>query len=563
MAGQSKAGDVMVDYTESQKKIIATAHTAVAFVVVVALVAMAAWLFLKGLSIASRAVIPVVTGFFLALFFKPYYLWLEKKVRIPVVALLLLVMTVLLPIGLLVWWAGAVIVNEIVGLVKQIPVMMGQALERIESSFPNLHSVLGQLKLACGRLADAISNLVGTATSVETSAMEASGGQVAAACANYGETISNVVASASNVDTAKMVEFYTNCSQTVNETLSHVVQAGEEAVGAAANAVSTNCDASTAQATVGGFNLNTEKLGELYATYGDQIKKVGANIIQAGYDKFGHAAAGAGETAVAAATSAGASAAGAGAAGAGAGETAVAVATSAASNAASAGGGAQGWVSGASSVVTKVGAGVVGILKGIFYVLVTTIFFVYFLMSKNCQGGKIADAIPLLSDKTRSLVASQIDTLIEILVSFYQRQVLICLVEGCFYGVGFWLIGLPYGFFIGFLLGALNLIPFFGSIVCLPIAIVFACFGTGGSGLRVILVLVVWGIGQVLNGYCITPKIQGDRTGFGYAGMIFSFLFWTLFLGPLLGLLLAIPLSACCVVLWRTFCKLTRPDGIL
>jgi predicted PurR-regulated permease PerM len=73
----------------------------------------------------------------------------------------------------------------------------------------------------------------------------------------------------------------------------------------------------------------------------------------------------------------------------------------------------------------------------------------------------------------------------------------------------------------------------------------------GGSGLRVLLVLVVWGIGQFLDGYFITPKIQGDKTGLGYTGVIFSFFFWATVLGPMLGMLLAIPLSAFCVVLWR------------
>ncbi len=150
MSRQSKVRNVMDGYTESQKKIITTAHTAVAFVVIVALVAMIAWFVLKGLSIASRAVIPVATGFFLALFFKPYYLWLVKKVKIPIFALLLLIVSVWFPIVLLVWWTGAVIVNEIVGLVKQIPVMVGQALDWIESSFPNFHAVLEQVKLVCG-----------------------------------------------------------------------------------------------------------------------------------------------------------------------------------------------------------------------------------------------------------------------------------------------------------------------------------------------------------------------------------------------------------------------------
>lgn len=169
----------------------------------------------------------------------------------------------------------------------------------------------------------------------------------------------------------------------------------------------------------------------------------------------------------------------------------------------------------------------------------------------------------LLKDKTRKLVVDQIDTLIDILVSFYQRQTLICLIEGCFYGIGFWLVGLPYGFLIGLTLGTLNLIPFLGSIVCLPLALTFAYFGSDGSSIKVFLVLLVWGLGQFLDGYFITPKIQGNKTGLGYAGVIFSFLFWTIFLGPLLGMLLAIPLSACCVVLWRTFCEQTRSSGIL
>ena len=498
----------MDGYTDSQKKIITTAHTAVAFVVVVALVAMVAWFFLKGLSIASRAVMPVATGFFLALFFKPYYLWLEKKVKIPIVALLLLVVTVLLPAGLLVWWAGAIIVSEIVELVKQIPVMIGRALDWIESSFPNFHAVLEQVKLACGWLADSIVNLVGTTQQVDASMAGASGNQVAAACANCGDAIANTVGATLNADTTNMVQ------------------------------ICTNANVSAEPITAGGMNLTTEKLGELYATYGDKIKKVGTDIIHASYDKFGHAAADGG---------------GAVAAGMRAGSTAV-----------SAGHSSLGWAyAGASGVMMKIGGSVAAVLQWFVYVFVTAIFFVYFLMTKNFCGGKIAEAIPMLKDKTRRLVANQIDTLIDILVSFYQRQILICLIEGCFYGFGFWLVGLPYGFFIGLVLGTFNIIPFFGSIVCLPLALTFAYFGLGGSGLKVVLVLLVWGIGQFLDGYFITPKIQGNKTGLGYAGVIFSFLLWTMFLGPLLGMLLAIPLSACCVVLWRTFCKLTRSSGIL
>ena len=62
----------------------------------------------------------------------------------------------------------------------------------------------------------------------------------------------------------------------------------------------------------------------------------------------------------------------------------------------------------------------------------------------------------------------------------------------------------------------------------------------------------VWAAGQIADGYAITPLIQGQRTGLGFAGVIFSFLFWSAVFKSLLGLLLAIPLSAFCLVLWRT-----------
>ena len=214
------------------------------------------------------------------------------------------------------------------------------------------------------------------------------------------------------------------------------------------------------------------------------------------------------------------------------------------------------------SAFAALGSGVAGLLRGVFYVLITTVFFVVFLMTKKCRGGQIAEGLPLLKDKTKTFIAKQIDAIIDIMVSFYQRQVLICLIEGCLYGLGFWLVGVPYGFIIGFMLGLVNIIPFMGTLTCLPIVLVLAYFGNGGSVARMILALVVWVFGQFIDGYLITPKIQGDKTGLGYAGVIFSFFLWSMLLGPVLGLLLAIPLSACCVILWRAIRDLTKSASV-
>ena len=199
----------------------------------------------------------------------------------------------------------------------------------------------------------------------------------------------------------------------------------------------------------------------------------------------------------------------------------------------------------------KAGVGVLKYLTGIGTGLVTFIFFAFFVTRPAMRGEDYVREMPFLKDDTKGFVASQINLFIDIVVSFFQRQVVICLIEGALYGMGFTLVGLPYGFVLGFLLGMLNLVPLFGTVVVLPLALPIAYFGDGGSLLRLVGVLAVWLTGQVLDGYLITPKIQGEKTGLGYAGVIFSFFFWGVVFHSMLGLLLAIPLSAFCVVLWR------------
>ena len=353
----------MIEFTENQKKTVATGLTVLSLTLVVAFVAFTAWLLLKVLSFVAPAILPVVLGFFLALFFKPYYRWWLRCLRNPSLALVVMLLTVLVPLVVLAWYAGAVFVDQVTNLVAQAPMLAKQVMDWFQATFPRMHALLMQ-------------------------------------------------------------------------------------VGAPVNDV-----------------------GEIYSRYG--------------------------------------------------------------------------------ATALKAGVGALRCLTGVVSALVTLIFFVFFLMSRDRRGSEIVAQLAFLKDSTRDFVASQVDSFIDILVSFFQRQIVICLVEGVMYGTGFWLVGLPYGFLIGFALGVLNLIPLFGSVVCLPVALPLAYFVHGGSLTRLLLVLGVWGLGQLLDGYLITPRIQGNKTGLGYAGVIFSFFFWGTLLGPLVGMLLSIPLSAFCVVLWR------------
>ncbi len=368
----------MLELSGRQRKWAAAGVTSLAVAVVGAFVLGIGWIVLNVLHLAAPALVPVMMGLFLSMFFKPYYGWFLGKMRNPTLAFSAMALTVLVPAGLVLWFAGSMLVEQLSAFVSAAPTIVTRASEWCQTKHPGLYSGLVQLGVP---------------------------------------------------DSALL--FFTDPVQ-----FSHDI------------------------------------LAQLGTQYGGKAVKVSFSVV-------------------------------------------------------------------------KYLIGVVGWI-------VTMIFFVYFLMKPALRGNDCVQQMPFLKEETRNFVAAQIDSFIDILVSFFQRQVIICLIEGLLYGLGFVLVGLPYGFVIGFALGTINLVPLLGTVICLPIALLLAFFGDGGSLLRLIGVTSVWAAGQIADGYAITPLIQGKRTGLGFAGVIFSFLFWSAVFKSLLGLLLAIPLSAFCLVLWRT-----------
>jgi predicted PurR-regulated permease PerM len=73
----------------------------------------------------------------------------------------------------------------------------------------------------------------------------------------------------------------------------------------------------------------------------------------------------------------------------------------------------------------------------------------------------------------------------------------------------------------------------------------------GGGWDRVGFVLIVFAIVQLIEGYLLTPKIMGQRTGLHPMAIIVAIFFWGAALSGILGMILAIPLTAFLVVFWR------------
>ncbi len=122
---------------------------------------------------------------------------------------------------------------------------------------------------------------------------------------------------------------------------------------------------------------------------------------------------------------------------------------------------------------------------------------------------------------------------------------------GVLLAIGFTIIGLKFGLIIGLVVGILNIVPYLGTIIGLVVAVPLAFFQTDGGWRLVGLVLVVKIIVQTIEGWVLTPKIMGERTGLHPVTIIFSIFFWGTAFGGVLGMLLAIPLTAFFVTAWR------------
>lgn len=188
---------------------------------------------------------------------------------------------------------------------------------------------------------------------------------------------------------------------------------------------------------------------------------------------------------------------------------------------------------------------------GLFAWAVLPVYLAFFLMAKPFETRKIGDFLPFLKKETREDVVYLFSQFVEILLTFFRGQIIVAFAQGLLFALGFALVGLPYGIVIGISLGFLNIIPYLGSIAGLAVALPLAYFSKSGGLALVALVLVVFSTVQAIEGYILTPRIMGKRTGLHPALIIFAVFFWGVALGGILGMMLAIPLTAFAVVFWR------------
>ena len=172
-------------------------------------------------------------------------------------------------------------------------------------------------------------------------------------------------------------------------------------------------------------------------------------------------------------------------------------------------------------------------------ILITPVVTFYMLRDWNCFVAKVDSLLPRKSKKNIRQQAKEID---KALAGFIRGQVSVCFLLGCFYALGLYLVGMDLGLVIGFLAGILSFIPYVGSITGFVLSIILAMAQFGNIA-SVISVIVVFALGQFLEGNFLTPKLVGDNIGLHPVWIMFALLAGSVLLG-FLGLLIAVPAAA-------------------
>jgi predicted PurR-regulated permease PerM len=128
-------------------------------------------------------------------------------------------------------------------------------------------------------------------------------------------------------------------------------------------------------------------------------------------------------------------------------------------------------------------------------------------------------------------------------------QILVNACYGVCFGAGLFLFGIPNAALWGVIAGILRIVPYAGALTAaiFPFILALAVFNSWGPPLLVVLLYVLL---ELVTANLVEPWLYGAHTGISSLALLVTTVFWTLLWGWA-GLILAIPLTVCVIVLGR------------
>jgi predicted PurR-regulated permease PerM len=178
-------------------------------------------------------------------------------------------------------------------------------------------------------------------------------------------------------------------------------------------------------------------------------------------------------------------------------------------------------------------------------VLIPVVLF-YVLMDGHVALAHMRQWVPV---KAQSSVDSFVQEADSVLGEYVRGQLLVMLILAAYYVIGLSLFGLSVAWPIGIFTGLAVFVPYVGFGVGLLLAALSGFLEMAPMQATLMLV-VVFGLGQLIEGFVLTPRLVGERIGLHPLAVIFALLAFGQLLG-FVGVLMALPASAVLLVALR------------
>jgi predicted PurR-regulated permease PerM len=161
----------------------------------------------------------------------------------------------------------------------------------------------------------------------------------------------------------------------------------------------------------------------------------------------------------------------------------------------------------------------------------------------------VSRILELVPPNARAGVDSFTDECDAVLGQYLRGQLLVMITMAIYYSTGLGLFGLDLALPIGVFTGLAMFVPYVGFGIGLILALLAGLLQFA-SAKAFVMVAAVYGSGQIVEGFFLTPRLVGERIGLHPLAVIFALLAFAQLFG-FVGVLIALPASAVLLVAIR------------
>ncbi len=213
---------------------------------------------------------------------------------------------------------------------------------------------------------------------------------------------------------------------------------------------------------------------------------------------------------------------------------------------------------GLSDLAARMAGGVSGIISVVMFWVVMPVVTVYLLVDWQRLIAAADDLLPRPQAPALREIARDID---RTLSGYIRGQSMVCGILIAYYSTALTLVGLPFGFAVGALTGAVSFIPYIGMFIGTSLGVGVAIWQFWGDPLWIGAVAGIYALGLFVESEILVPRMVGAAVRLHPVWMLFAVIaFGTLF--GFVGALIAVPLAAVAGVIARHLVRRYRESAL-